>query len=52
MERPIDIKFGPDGKLYLLDYGQMEMKDGKEIPIRETGCIYVLEPIVPATAQK
>src|SRR5262245_1502007 len=25
LERPIDIKFSPDGKLYIVDYGQMEM---------------------------
>ena len=30
LERPIDVKFGPDGAMYILDYGKLVMKDGKE----------------------
>jgi sugar lactone lactonase YvrE len=52
LERPIDIKFGPDGRLYIVDYGQMEMRDGREMPKEHTGRIFVLDPIPAATAKK
>ena len=42
LERPIDVKFGPDGALYILDFGQMEMKKGKERIRGATGKIYRL----------
>ena len=42
MERPIDVKFGPDGALYILDFGQMEMKKGKEKIRGGTGKVYRL----------
>ena len=29
LERPVDLKFGPDGKLYLLDFGQAAYKHGQ-----------------------
>jgi glucose/arabinose dehydrogenase len=44
LERPIDVKFGPDGALYILDYGQMVMKDGKESISRGTGRIWRVLP--------
>gem|GEM_PF-4487130 len=30
IERPVAVKFGPDGSLYILDYGQMRMEQGQE----------------------
>lgn len=45
MERPIDVKFGPDGRLYILDYGKMEMRDARERVVTGSGRVYVLEPI-------
>lgn len=51
MERPIDVKFGPDGALYVVDYGRMEMKDGRERVESKTGQVYRLgPPAVPTTA--
>jgi len=50
LERPIDVKFGPDGKLYILDFGRMEVRDGKEHISAGTGKIFVLEPVVDAPA--
>jgi glucose/arabinose dehydrogenase len=45
LERPVDVKFAPDGKLYILDYGRMEMRNGKERIKPGTGKLLVLEPI-------
>lgn len=50
LERPIDVKFGPDGAVYIVDYGQMEMKDGREQINSKTGRVYRLgAPAVPST---
>ena len=54
IERPVDVKFAPDGSLYILDYGRMETSNGKERIKPGTGKLFVLQPIVehaaPATA--
>jgi glucose/arabinose dehydrogenase len=54
LERPVDVKFAPDGRLYILDYGRMETRNGKERIKPGTGKLLVLEPIVehaaPSTA--
>jgi glucose/arabinose dehydrogenase len=42
LERPADVKFGPDGALYIVDMGRIEMKRGREIPIEGTGKIFRL----------
>jgi glucose/arabinose dehydrogenase len=47
IERPVDVKFGPDGRLYVLDYGRMEMRGGREKIMQRTGRIFVLEPTEP-----
>jgi glucose/arabinose dehydrogenase len=44
LERPIDVKFGPDGRLYVLDYGRMEMRGSREKITAGTGRVFVLEP--------
>jgi glucose/arabinose dehydrogenase len=44
LERPIDVKFGPDGDLYILDYGQMAMKHGQEQVNAGSGTIWRLVP--------
>jgi glucose/arabinose dehydrogenase len=45
LERPIDVKFGPDGSLYVLDFGAMEMRDGREHVTPGTGQIFRLVPV-------
>lgn len=45
IERPVDIKFGPDGAMYMLDEGYMEMKHGREVFTPGTGQIFRLVPI-------
>lgn len=42
LERPIDAKFGPDGALYILDFGQMKMRNGQEQVSGGTGRIFRL----------
>lgn len=42
LERPIDVKFGPDGAMYVLDFGQAEFKDGKTRVRPGTGRIFKL----------
>ena len=44
LERPIDAKFGPDGTLYILDFGEMEMRDGGEHVTPGTGQVFRLQP--------
>jgi hypothetical protein len=44
IERPIDVKFGPDGNLYILDFGQAMYKHGQLKATGGTGKIFILEP--------
>jgi glucose/arabinose dehydrogenase len=45
LERPCDVKFGPDGSLYILDFGRME-NDGPTPRYHPgTGQIFKLSPI-------
>lgn len=49
LERPIDVKFGPDGCLYILDFGEMSMRTGRPHIKPGTGRIFRL---VPAPLEK
>jgi glucose/arabinose dehydrogenase len=49
LERPVDVKFGPDGKLYILDYGRMEVRNGREKLVPGSGRIFLLEPAEPVS---
>ena len=50
LERPVDVKFGPDGALYILDMGPMRVENGKEKIAARSGRIFRLgPPIVPST---
>ena len=40
LERPIDVKFGLDGAMYILDFGVMRMKDGKMDVNKGSGRIF------------
>jgi glucose/arabinose dehydrogenase len=42
VERPVDVKFGPDGALYVLDFGKMDMKNGHYRIKSGSGRIYRL----------
>lgn len=42
LERPIDVKFGPDGAMYILDFGQLIMKNAQPDIRKGTGRIYRL----------
>jgi glucose/arabinose dehydrogenase len=42
IERPIDVKFGPDNAIYILDFGQLEMRDGRERVTQGTGRVFKL----------
>jgi hypothetical protein len=44
LERPIDVKFGPDGAMYILDFGRMTVVNGKERISGGTGRIYRVVP--------
>jgi glucose/arabinose dehydrogenase len=44
MERPADVKLGPDGYLYVLDMGRMEVKNGKIRVFGRTGKVFRLLP--------
>lgn len=50
LERPIDVKYDPtDNCLYILDFGRMRMRNGKEEVAADTGKIYRLVPMAPAS---
>lgn len=48
LERPIDAKFGPDGALYIVDFGKLEMRGGREKITPRTGAVYRLSGISDA----
>jgi glucose/arabinose dehydrogenase len=48
IERPIDVKFGPGGALYILDFGKARMKHGHLKTDDGTGKIFICEPAAGA----
>lgn len=42
LERPIDVKFGPDGAIYILDLGQVDYRQGAPQVKAGTGRVYRL----------
>ncbi|HEX4123119.1 MAG TPA: hypothetical protein VHY37_00210 [Tepidisphaeraceae bacterium] len=52
LERPIDAKFGPDGMLYILDFGQMRDRTGKLEVAGGTGQVFRLMPTKPDNTPK
>jgi glucose/arabinose dehydrogenase len=52
LERPIDVKFGPDGAMYILDFGEMRMRGGKERVTTRTGRVYRLATAEEPTTRR
>jgi glucose/arabinose dehydrogenase len=52
LERPIDVKFAPDGSMYILDLGKLRMRGGREEVAPNAGRLFrlVSQP-PPATTQ-
>jgi glucose/arabinose dehydrogenase len=44
LERPIDVKFGPDGNLYILDFGKAWTKHGQLKTEGGTGKVFICLP--------
>jgi glucose/arabinose dehydrogenase len=50
LERPMDVAVGPDGYLYVLDFGQLEVRNGKDKIKPRTGQVFRMLPAnVPST---
>ncbi len=50
LERPIDVKVGPDGFIYVLDFGKAEYRTGRPSVTARTGQVFRLMPAnVPST---
>ena len=49
IERPISVKFGTDGKMYIVDLGEVDHKTDVEKVRAGTGKVFVLEPLTPTT---
>jgi glucose/arabinose dehydrogenase len=43
LERPVDVKFGPDGAMYILDMGRMSVESGQPRISPGTGRVFRLE---------
>lgn len=52
LERPLDIKFGPDGSMYILDEGRMEVKHAQDRFDSNSGQIFRLVPVRTPTTQQ
>jgi hypothetical protein len=57
LERPADVKFGPDGALYIADLGQIDYENGRPTVRPRTGRIWRLArlsdfPSAPPTTQR
>jgi glucose/arabinose dehydrogenase len=51
LERPVDVKVGPDGAIYILDFGPMRVENGREKIPNGAGRIFRLGPPRPATTK-
>lgn len=52
LERPMAVKFDPaDGSVYIIDFGVLEMRRGREFVKPHTGRIFKLVPSTPLTTQ-
>jgi glucose/arabinose dehydrogenase len=51
LERPIDVKFGPDGAMYILDFGRMEMYGPRQRVTPGSGRVLKLTGIAEPTTR-
>jgi glucose/arabinose dehydrogenase len=51
LERPIDVKIGPDGYLYVLDFGPLDPRGGNNRIKDGAGQVFRLRPIAEPTTQ-
>lgn len=52
LERPADLKIGPDGALYVLDMGWMEVKNGRERVHAATGGVFRVAAVGEPTSER
>jgi glucose/arabinose dehydrogenase len=52
LERPIDVKFGPDGSLYIVDLGRVEYRDGQPRVAEKTGKVLRVAPTTRIAATR
>ena len=52
LERPVDVKFGPNGSLYVLDMGWMEVRNGTERVHAGTGGVFIVVPVQTAAPER
>ena len=53
LERPVDVKVGPDGAVYVLDMGPMRVENGQEkIPAHCGRILRCGPPYIPAHATR
>lgn len=38
--RLIDVEFGPDGGLYIVDFGTLVITEGEAVPVKKTGLVW------------
>jgi glucose/arabinose dehydrogenase len=47
LERPVDVKVGPDGHVYVLDFGPFILGQGQPKGFPKTGKVFRIEPATP-----
>lgn len=47
LERPVDVRVGPDGLVYILDFGVFDTRKGKPQVTPKTGKVFRIEPKPP-----
>jgi hypothetical protein len=49
LERPCDVKVGPDGAIYILDFGRMDNDSGVPRYYPGTGGLFKLDGVEPTS---